>query len=102
MSDVIGQKAAILKALGHPTRLFIAERLLGGSTCVCELVDEIDADFSTVSHHLSILRNHGIVRSDKQGRSVYYTLEMPCLIRSLDCVERIIQRKAENALEAQR
>ncbi len=99
---IIEKKAAILKALGHPTRLFIAERLLGGRTCVCEFVKDIDADFSTVSHHLSILKSHGIVSSEKEGRSVFYTLEMPCLIRSLDCVERTLKKKAKNALEAKR
>ena len=50
---LIEAKANILKALGHPTRLWMAEQLAGGEKCVCELAENIDADFSTVSKHLT-------------------------------------------------
>ena len=53
-------KANVLKALAHPTRLWMAEQLAAGEMCVCEFVDQIDADFSTISKHLSVLkRAHG-------------------------------------------
>ena len=45
---LIEAKANILKALGHPTRLWMAEQLAGGEKCVCELAENIDADFSTL------------------------------------------------------
>ena len=50
---LIEAKAAVLKALGHPTRLWMAEQLADGEKCVCELGEFIDADFSTISKHLS-------------------------------------------------
>ena len=52
-------RAGILKAMAHPTRLFLAEELADGPRCVCELTDMVGADISTVSRHLSVLRNAG-------------------------------------------
>ncbi len=48
-------KTRVLKALAHPTRLWMAEQLADGERCVCEFVDKVDADFSTISKHLSVL-----------------------------------------------
>ncbi len=69
-------KVEILKALAHPTRLFIIETLAGrdGERCVCELVDELPYSQSTISKHLSILRQAGLVQTRKEGLNVYYTL----------------------------
>ncbi len=55
-------RADILKAMAHPTRLYILEELARGERCVCELHADTGADFSTVSKHLSVLKNAGIVR----------------------------------------
>ena len=86
MDKHIERKASLLKALGHPTRLYIAQRLRNGPVCVCEFVNEIDSDFSTISHHLALMKSVGIVSSVKKGRSVFYSLEVPCLLNALDCI----------------
>ena len=65
-------KARILKALAHPTRLFMAEELANGERCVCELRDMVGADMSTVSKHLAVLKNAGLVDDDKRGLQVFY------------------------------
>ena len=91
-------RAAILKALAHPSRVLIVERLAEKPYCVCELTAMVGADTSTVSKHLSILRNAGIVSDSKQGTSVYYSLEAPCLLRLLDCVESVIQKNLQRQL----
>lgn len=70
-------KARVFKALGHPTRLFIVEQLAGGERCVCELNAMIDADVSTVSKHLAVLKNAGIVEDEKRGANVFYRLRIP-------------------------
>gem|GEM_PF-139074 len=80
-------KADIFKALGHPTRLWIVEQLADGEKCVCEFVEALDVDFSTVSKHLSILRNKGIVGMEKRGKQIFYHLAMPCLLHSLNCID---------------
>lgn len=64
------------KALGHPTRLFIVSMLSQErEKCVCELNREIDADVSTVSKHLQVLKTAGIINSYKKGNMVIYYLE---------------------------
>lgn len=84
-------KADVLKALSHPTRLWIAEQLATESRCVCELVDGLDVDFSTVSKHLSVLRQAGIVDLRKEGKKVFYRLKVPCVLQFMSCVEEVIK-----------
>ena len=88
-------KAKVLKALAHPTRLWIAEQLAEGERCVCEFVDNIDADFSTVSKHLSVLKEAGIVEGDKRGKQVYYHLKVPCVLNFMDCIEAVLKNNAQ-------
>ncbi|MCF6176873.1 MAG: metalloregulator ArsR/SmtB family transcription factor [Victivallaceae bacterium] len=88
-ADLISAKAKILKALGHPSRLFIVEKLAQGEQCVCTLVELLGVDFSTVSKHLSILRNSGIIEYEKRGKMFFYRLKVPCLLKFIDCIEAI-------------
>ena len=67
-------RAQIVKAMAHPTRLFIVDELSRQERCVCELTEMIGADTSTVSKHLTILKSAGLVKDDKRGTSVYYQL----------------------------
>ena len=90
--------ARIIKAMAHPTRLFIVNELSDDEKCVCELTDMIDADVSTVSKHLSVLRAAGIVEDDKRGSSVYYRLKVPCVLNFFKCVESVIRNNAEEQL----
>lgn len=80
-------RATVFKALGHPTRLFIAEELGKGERCVCELTEMIGTDTSTVSRHLSVLRNAGIIKSEKRGLQVFYSLKTPCILDFSNCVQ---------------
>jgi ArsR family transcriptional regulator len=91
----LAAKAKVLKALAHPTRLWMAEQLAGGEMCVCEFVDQIDADFSTISKHLSVLKQAGIVEDDKRGKQVFYTLKVPCVLNFMSCVEAVIASNAQ-------
>ncbi len=91
-------RARILKALGHPSRLFIVEKLAEKPYCVCELTEMVGADTSTVSKHLSLLKNAGIVSVRKVGTTVYYSLEAPCVVRLLQCVEAVARRTLEGQL----
>jgi ArsR family transcriptional regulator len=87
-------RAEIVKALAHPTRLFIVNELSKGERCVCELRDEIGADMSTVSKHLSVLKNAGVVEDDKRGLQVFYRLRCPCILNFFGCVENVLQENA--------
>lgn len=88
-------RAQVVKALAHPTRLFIVEELSKQEYCVCELTDMIGADTSTVSKHLSILKHAGIVKDDKRGTTVYYQLRCPCILNFFGCIEVVMQTTAQ-------
>jgi ArsR family transcriptional regulator, arsenate/arsenite/antimonite-responsive transcriptional repressor len=66
--------AAVAKALGDPVRLQLVDLLRkhAGKVCVCELVPLFDLSQPTVSHHLKVLRDAGIVGSERQGLWAYY------------------------------
>ncbi|MBN1379399.1 MAG: winged helix-turn-helix transcriptional regulator [Gammaproteobacteria bacterium] len=87
-------RAAVLKALAHPTRLWIVDQLASSERCVCEFVNEVDADFSTVSKHLSVLKQAGIVADDKRGNKVFYKLIMPCTRQFMNCINSVLRNEA--------
>ncbi len=88
-------RARIIKAMGHPTRLFIVDELSKRERCVCELTEMVGADISTVSKHLSILRAAGIVLDEKRGNQVFYSLRVPCVLKFFDCVGAVMKTLAE-------
>jgi DNA-binding transcriptional ArsR family regulator len=92
--------AAVIKAMAHPTRLFVVDRLSRRERCVCELTDLIGADVSTVSKHLAVLKAAGIVASAKRGSRIYYSLRMPCVLNFFGCVESVIKSVARENLGA--
>ena len=87
-------RAKIIKAIGHSTRLFMLQELSKGERCVCELTEMVGADISTVSKHLTVLKNAGIVSDEKRGSQVFYTLRVPCVLNFLSCVEAVLQANA--------
>ncbi len=91
-------RAKVVKALAHPTRLFIVDELGRGERCVCDLTKMIGADISTVSKHLSVLRQAGLVTDDKRGLMVYYRMNTPCLSGLFDCVEGVLRSNAKAQL----
>jgi ArsR family transcriptional regulator len=66
--------AAVAKALGDPVRLQLVDvlRKHAGKVCVCELVPLFDLSQPTVSHHLKVLREAGLVDSERRGLWAYY------------------------------
>jgi DNA-binding transcriptional ArsR family regulator len=92
------RRARVIKALGHPTRLFIVDELSRGERCVCDLTEKIGADVSTVSKHLSLLKRAGIVLDDKRGVQVFYRLRVPYILNFFGCVEAVLEEVGrENA-----
>jgi ArsR family transcriptional regulator, arsenate/arsenite/antimonite-responsive transcriptional repressor len=90
-----GVRAMILKAMAHPTRLMIIEELSQKEHCVGELTEMVGHDTSTVSKHLSILKNAGIIGDEKRGQSVFYSLTMPCAVKFLSCIESAMRERAD-------
>ncbi|MBW7904624.1 MAG: metalloregulator ArsR/SmtB family transcription factor [Phycisphaerae bacterium] len=83
-------RARIAKALAHPSRLMILEALEAREACVCDLTDLVGADQSTVSKHLAVLKQAGLVEDRKDGVMVYYKLKVCCLQGFWDCIETVL------------
>lgn len=95
-------RALVMKALAHPTRLFLVDRIAERGTCVCELAALVGADVSTISRHLSILKNAGIVTDEKRGNQVFYSLRVRCVLNWYTCVEGVLEASAQEQLQAVR
>jgi ArsR family transcriptional regulator len=69
--------AALFRALGDATRLEIVGLLAaaGGAMCVCEIEPRFDLSQPTISHHLRLLREAGVVTAERRGTWVYYALD---------------------------
>jgi ArsR family transcriptional regulator len=96
---VFDARAHVIKALAHPTRLFFVDQLSQGERCVCELNEMVDADVSTISKHLAVLKNAGIVRDEKRGSRVFYSLRTPCVLNFFSCVEGVLEATAREQAE---
>ncbi len=98
------QRAEILKALAHPTRLWMVDRLAQGEECVCQFVEAAGVDFSTISKHLAVLKRVGIVEDERRGKQVFYRLQAPCVVGFFHCVDAVLREEttSECALCQQR
>jgi DNA-binding transcriptional ArsR family regulator len=92
-------RARVAKALAHPSRLLILDAIADGEKCVCELTELVDADQSTVSKHLSILKQAGIIADRKEGPKTFYRPQICCLKGLWDCIENVLREnlKAQQA-----
>ncbi|MDX9866283.1 MAG: metalloregulator ArsR/SmtB family transcription factor [Kiritimatiellia bacterium] len=88
---VLAAKTKVLKAIAHPARLWMVEQLAVGERCVCELVEGLKRDYSTVSRHLLVLKNAGVVADEKRGKQVFYSLKVPCVLNFMHCIEAVIK-----------
>lgn len=91
-------QANVFKALGHPSRLKMVESLCGGERCVCELQELVGSDMSTVSKHLAVLKEAGVVADERRGTNVYYSLRMVCVSGFLRCVGNFLGQRLEEQI----
>lgn len=87
------QMAGVLRALGHPARLKIVEFLVdgelcggrdcSGEKCVCEIIPALGMEQSSVSKHLAVLRDRGIVNFRREGTRMFYSLADPRVLEIL-------------------
>lgn len=90
--DIYEAKTKVISAMANSSRLWIIETLSKGEVCVCELVKGLNLDFSTVSKHLTVLKNAGIVADNKRGKQVFYSLKVPCILKFMSCIEDVIKK----------
>ena len=83
-------RARIMKAMAHPSRLMMVDALSHGEQCVCELTALVGHDISTVSKHLKLLKEAGIIEDEKRGKQSYYRLKVPCVLNFFHCIESVV------------
>ena len=93
-------RAKIAKALAHPSRLLILDALAEREMCVCELTDLVGSDQSTVSKHLAVLKEAGIVDDRKEGVMTYYRVKICCLGGFWECVESVLKQNLKEQAAA--
>jgi|ERR1700729_2378351 DNA-binding transcriptional ArsR family regulator len=87
--------AALLKAIADPYRLTMLATLATaeGEVCVCDFTDALPLNQPTVSHHLRILREAGLVTFDRRGTWVYYRLAADARARMNDALNLALRQK---------
>ncbi len=81
--------AAVLKAVAEPTRLRLLSLVAGaaeGEACICDLTDPVGLSQPTVSHHMKVLADAGLVEREQRGKWAYYRL----VPKSLDALEALV------------
>ena len=86
-------RARIIKAMAHPVRLMIVDVLKNGECSFSALFELFKLDKSTVSKHLLVLKEAGIVSSRKDGMDMIYQLDVPCITDFFNCVTAVIENK---------
>ena len=89
-------RATVAKALGHPSRLIMLEALAKKDMCVCDLTKLVEADQSTVSKHLAVLKHAGIVDVHKDGVKTFYRMKIKCLEGFWGCVETVLKQNLKD------
>ncbi|GHU74142.1 transcriptional regulator [Clostridia bacterium] len=88
MNDNV-RDALLFKALGDETRLHVMELLRGGEKCACVLLKKVDIGQPTLSHHMKILVDSGIVSARKAGKWTYYSINPEVSAQARNLLERI-------------
>lgn len=88
-SSRVKRRVEVIKSLAHGSRLYIVQRLAEGEMSVGDLTVEIGSDISTISKHLAVLRDAGLVSDRREGQTVLYSLTCPCILDFLSCVDAV-------------
>ena len=84
------ENAKVFKAFCDENRLMILEMLQSGEKCACKLLDELEISQSTLSHHMKILCESGVVVGRKEGKWTYYSISLEGAKESLERLETLV------------
>ena len=94
--EIYTEQAKIFKAIGHPAMM--VEALLEGPKTVSELTAIVQLEMPTVSRHLNCLKEAQVVKSEKKGNSIIYSVELTCLKNFLHCSRSVVVMKKSKTL----
>lgn len=83
------QAARVFKALCDPNRVRILELLQGGEVCACVLLEGLDISQPTLSHHMKVLCDSGLVTARKEGKWMHYSISEEGRSQALSLLERL-------------
>jgi ArsR family transcriptional regulator len=92
-------KAGVFQALGHPTRVAIAEYLQYGEMTVNQLCEKVGVEQSNASQHLAVLRNKQVVQTRKEGNQIFYSLRDPLIGKVLQAMREFFLAHINEAME---
>ena len=86
--EALDEAAECLKVMGHPLRLRIVNILMQGEAFpVAKIAEMCDLPPNQTSEHLRLLKGHGLLDSERRGRTVFYSVSHPRLRRLIGCVQ---------------
>lgn len=87
--DKLESASEMLKAIAHPIRIAIVDLLEGEKKLsVTEIYEALKIEQAIASHHLSILKNKGVLSYDRSGKNCYYYLKHPRLSQIISCIDK--------------
>lgn len=88
-TNQLEQAATMLKAIAHPMRIAILNFLEDGKRLtVTEIHELLEIEQSTTSHHLGILKDKGVLTSERKGKNTYYSLKHKSLSNIINCISK--------------
>ena len=93
MRNNVERSAAFLKLLSNPTRLLVLCNLIESERCVGDLERDLDISQSALSQHLSKMRDEGIVKSEKQGQHVFYSISDSNVVDIINVLYKLFCKK---------
>ena len=93
LQKIFAMQCEICKALGHPLRLAIVDRLDAGETAAADLIDELGISKANLSKHMTLLAHGGIVESRREGRQILYRLTDPEIHQACAVMRAILYRR---------
>ncbi|MEM3075916.1 MAG: metalloregulator ArsR/SmtB family transcription factor [Candidatus Bilamarchaeaceae archaeon] len=98
--SMVNFKSAVFKAVADPSRIRILDFLRSGAKCACEIVSTVGFAQPTVSRHLKLLVDCGILRRRREGNRIFYSVSSPRIYRLLDSVDvELVESLSRNVIE---
>ena len=98
-TEELKARARVMKALASPVRLKIVHELSRGERCICELQPLFQVSKSTLSRHVTELRNVGIIGGRREGVRSYLRLLTPCVLNMFDCTMDVIRAEEKRQMD---
>ena len=95
LEEIYIDTAKMLKAMSDPKRLRIVDMLSCGELCACEILEEFHITQPTLSHDMRVLTEAGIVKDRREGKNIYYKLDMEALDQMHQTLGRVFKNKPD-------